>query len=105
MRCEPLYGTRKKAERADPDRYREHEAVVKELIRARAVYRREKKVEYREDYFDTMPGMEIDKQIDQLLDKSSDIDEPDVVTDSWEPAVPEYAFTERARIADAFFRP
>jgi hypothetical protein len=54
----------------NPDRYREHEAVIKELTRVRAVYRREKKVEYREDYFDTMPGMEIDKQIDQLLGKS-----------------------------------
>jgi hypothetical protein len=100
-----LYGTLKKAERANPDRYREHEAAVKELTRVRAVYRREKKVEFREDYFDTMPGVEIDKQIDQLLGKSSEIDEPDVVTDSWEPAVPEYAFAERARIADAFFGP
>ena len=52
-----------------------------------------------------MPGMEIDKQIDQLLGKSSEIDEPDVVTDSWKPAVPEYAFAERARIADVFFGP
>ena len=30
----------------------------------RAVYRRERKVEFREDYFDTMPGAEIDKQIE-----------------------------------------
>jgi hypothetical protein len=45
-----LYGTLKKAEHADPDRYRAHEAVVKELARVRAVYRREKKVEFREDY-------------------------------------------------------
>jgi hypothetical protein len=30
-----LYGTLKKAERADPDRYRAHEAVVKELARVR----------------------------------------------------------------------
>ena len=36
----------------------------------RVVYRRERKVEFREDYFDTMPGMEIDKPIDQLLGKT-----------------------------------
>jgi Protein of unknown function (DUF3435) len=30
-----LYGTLKKAKHADPDRYREHETVVKELARVR----------------------------------------------------------------------
>ena len=99
-----LYGTLKKAEHADPDRYRAHEAVVKELARVRAVYRREKKVEFREDYFDTMPGVEIDKQIDQLLGKSPDIDSEDVV-EEWNPPIPEYPFLEQARIADAFFGP
>jgi hypothetical protein len=99
-----LHGTLKKAKYADPDRYREHEAVVRELTRVRAVYRREKKVEFREDYFDTMPGVEIDKQIDQLLEKSPDIDSADV-TEEWNPPTPEYPFVERARIADAFFGP
>jgi hypothetical protein len=56
-----LYGTLKKAKGLDPDRFREHEAVVKELTRVRAIYRREKKVEFRQDYFDNMPSMEIDK--------------------------------------------
>jgi hypothetical protein len=40
---------------------------------------REKKAEFREDYFDTMPGVEIDNQIDQLLGKSPDIDSEDVI--------------------------
>jgi hypothetical protein len=31
------------------------------LTRVQAVHRRERKVEFREDYFDTMPGAEIDK--------------------------------------------
>jgi len=74
-----LYRTLKKAEHADPDRSRAHEAVVKELARVRAVYRRGKKAEFREDYFDTMPGVEIDKQIDQLLGKSPDIGSEDVI--------------------------
>ena len=65
-----LHGTLQKAKHADSDRYREHEAVVRELTRVRAAYRREKKVEFRGDYFNTMPGMEIDKQIDQLLGRA-----------------------------------
>jgi hypothetical protein len=48
----------------------------------RAVYRRETKVEFREDYFDKMPSLEIDKQIDQLLGKSLDVDETDITTDA-----------------------
>jgi hypothetical protein len=99
-----LYGILKKAEHADPDRYRAHEAVVKELARVRAIYRREKKVEFREDYFDAMPGVEIDKQIDQLLGKDPDTDSEDVV-EEWKPPIPEYPFPEQARIADAFFGP
>jgi hypothetical protein len=63
------------------------------------------KVEFRADYFDKMPGLEIDKQIDQLLGKSLDVDATDMTTDVWKPPVPEYAFVERARIADAFFGP
>jgi len=33
-----LYGTLKKAKHADSDRYREHETVVKELARVRAIW-------------------------------------------------------------------
>jgi hypothetical protein len=99
-----LHGTLQKAKHADPDRYREHEAVVRELTRVRAVYRREKKVEFKEDYFNTMPGVDIDKQIDQLLGKSPDIDSADI-TEEWNPPTPEYPFVERARISDAFFGP
>jgi hypothetical protein len=61
-------------------------------------------VEFREDYFDTMPGVEIDKQIDQLLGESSNIDAADT-PEEWNPPIPEYPFIERARIADAFFGP
>ena len=56
-----LYGTIKKAKSLDPDRFQEQEAAVKELVRVRAIYWREKKIEFREDYFETMPGIEIDK--------------------------------------------
>jgi Protein of unknown function (DUF3435) len=33
-----LYGTLKKAKSLDPDRFKEHEVVVKELTRVRAVH-------------------------------------------------------------------
>jgi hypothetical protein len=96
-----LYGMVKMAKHADPDRYREHETVVKELARVRAIHRREKKAEFRQDYFETMPVAEIDKQIDQLLRKSPDIHSVEDVTEEWNPPIPEYPFVERARIADA----
>jgi hypothetical protein len=60
---------------------------------------------FREDYFETMPGVEIDKQIDQLLGKTADTNSSDESTEEWMPPVPEYPFIERARIADAFFGP
>jgi hypothetical protein len=56
------------------------DCFTKEQVRrAQAVHRREKKVEFREDYFDAMPGVGIDKQIEQLLGKSSGIDSEDVI--------------------------
>ena len=57
-----LYGTLKKAKDADPDRYREHETLIKELARVRAIHRRERKAEFRQDYFETMPVEEIDNR-------------------------------------------
>jgi hypothetical protein len=56
-----LYGTLKKAKYADPNRYREYEILIKELIRVRAIHRRERKAEFRQDYFETMSVEEIDK--------------------------------------------
>jgi hypothetical protein len=51
-----------------------------------------------------MPGVEIDKQINQLLEKSPNINSADV-TEEWNPLTPKYPFVKRARIADAFFGP
>jgi hypothetical protein len=100
-----LYGTLKKAKGLDPDRFKEHEVVVRELTRVRSVHRREKKVEYREGYFETMPGVEIDKQIDQLLGETADTDSSDESTEEWMPPVPEYPFIERARNRGRILRP
>jgi hypothetical protein len=100
-----LYGTIKKAKSLDPDRFQEHEAAVKTLTRVRAIHRREKKFEVREDYFETMPGVEINKQIDQLLGETADTDSPDESIEECMPPIPKYPFIERSRIADAFFGP
>ena len=56
-----LYGTLKKAKHANPDCYREHETAVKELARVQAVHGRERKAGFRQDYFETMPVVGIDK--------------------------------------------
>lgn len=48
----------------------------------RAVYQQEKKINFREDYFDKMPVLEINKNIDQLLGKSLDVDPIDMTTDA-----------------------
>src|SRR2546423_1445561 len=52
-----------------------------------------------------MPGIEIDKQIDQLLGETADINSPDELTEECMPPVPKYPFIKRSRIADAFFGP
>jgi hypothetical protein len=52
-----------------------------------------------------MPGMESDKQIDQLLGKTADISSPTESAGEWTPPVLEFAFIDRVRIADAFFGP
>lgn len=41
-----------------------------------------------------MPGAEIDKQIDQLLEKSPNIDSEDV-TEEWNPPIPSTGNTSR----------
>jgi hypothetical protein len=49
-----------------------------------------------------MPGVKINKQIDQLLGKSPNINSADV-TEKWNPLISKYPFVKRVRIADAFF--
>jgi hypothetical protein len=98
-----LCGTLKKAEYADADRYRAHKAVQRASTSTGRLSAGEK-VEFRDDYFDTMPGVEIYKPIHQLLEKSSNIDLEDVI-EEWNPPIPENPFLEQGRIADAFFGP
>jgi hypothetical protein len=51
-----------------------------------------------------MPVVEINKQIDQLLEKTADINLLDEsINDEWMSSISVYAFIKRARIADAFF--
>jgi hypothetical protein len=64
-----LTGTVKAAERTYPGLYQQHNEVCKKLTRVRKALRQEAKTKRREEYYDTMPRIEVDKQIDQLLDK------------------------------------
>jgi hypothetical protein len=38
------------------------------------------------NYFDNVPDMEIDKPIDQLLEKNADTNSPEVMTEDWSPS-------------------
>lgn len=65
-----LAGTVKAAERTYPELYRQHNEVRKKLTRVRKALRDEaKKKRKREDYYDTMAKIEVDKQIGQLLNR------------------------------------
>ena len=101
-----LAGTVEAAEDLYPELYQQHEEVCKRLEKVRRTFRQEAKQKMREEYYRTMPTIEVNKQIDQLLGNPdghwSDSEEDD---EDWNPQIPEYVFQERARIVDAFYGP
>jgi hypothetical protein len=66
-----LAGTVKAAERPYPELYRQHNEVCKKLTRVRKALRDKAKKKRREEYYDIMPKIEVNKQIDQLLNKQN----------------------------------
>ncbi|KAI9750745.1 MAG: hypothetical protein M1815_001603 [Lichina confinis] len=100
-----LYGSVANAKSKDEILARRHIEVVKELAKVRASLRRESYINAKEDYHDTMPTLELEKQISQLEQKSDfdPSDEEDAIDTDLEPPAPHYTFEERARIADAFW--
>ena len=53
-----------------------------------------------------MPKIEVDKQVDQLLDRQDqDLLDAEGADEGWNPAIPQYEFPERARIVEAFYGP
>ena len=87
------------------DLSKRHAAVGREIARVRAAYRREARTKVKEDYHDTMPTIEIEKQISRLK-QDCDLngsDEEGSEDEEWKPPIPIYAFDERARVADAFW--
>ena len=72
----------------------------------RAIHRRERKTTFREHFFDSMPDIEINKQIDQLLGNTSDTDlSDDVATEKLEPPVLAYAFPRKSTNRGRLFGP
>jgi hypothetical protein len=58
----------------------------------------------REEYHDTMPTIEVYKQIDQLVDNpGADLSDSEHMDEDQNPPIPEYVFPERARIVEAFY--
>ncbi len=92
------------AKTSHPDLYSKHREVCKKLARVRKAFHREAQIKTREEYYEVMPMMEVDKQLDQLLSNSNtdplDSEDED---GEWNPPVPEYAFSERSRIVEAFY--
>jgi predicted transcriptional regulator len=63
-----LAGTIEAAQDQYPELYWKHDEVCKKLEKVRRTLRQEAKQKMREEYYDTMPINEVDKQIDQLVD-------------------------------------
>jgi hypothetical protein len=99
-----LAGTVKAAENLHPELHKQHGKVCKSLEKARRTLRQETKRSTREKYYHTMPTIEVDKQIDQLLGNSNG-QWSDGEDEDWNPPIPGYVFPERARIVDAFYGP
>jgi hypothetical protein len=101
-----LAGTVKAAAESFPELYQQHEEVCKELTRVRKALRSEAKKKKREEYYDTMPVIEVDKQIDQLLNnQNKDLSDMEDEDEDWNPPIPQYEFPERVRIVEAFYGP
>jgi len=99
-----LAGTVEAAKDLYPEVYQQREEVRKMQQKVRRTLRQTTKQRIREEYYNSMPTAEVNKQIDQLLSNpdeyQSDSEEEDVI-----PLIPEYVFQERACIVDAFYGP
>jgi hypothetical protein len=101
-----LAGTIEAAQDQYPELYWKHDEVCKKLEKVRRTLRQEAKQKMREEYYDTMPINEVDKQIDQLVDNpDADLSDSEDMDEDWNPPIPEYVFPERARIVEAFYGP
>ena len=102
QRIRLLAGRVKFAKDLYPELHEQHKEAGRSIERVRRRLRQEAKRSSREKYYQTMPTIEVDKQIDQLLGNGQLDSEDD---EDWNPPIPEYVFPERARIVDAFYGP
>ena len=82
--------------------------LKKEIKRMKLAYRREANAQVRNQYFEEMPVLELQKQIKQFKQPSSFVnvfEQMDTGADNSDLSILEYVFEERARIADAFWGP
>jgi len=77
--------------------YRQHDEICKRLTRVRRVLRDEAKKKGREEYYDSMPKIEVDKHINRLLDgQDQDLWDAEGAGGDWNSAIPQHVFPERA---------
>ena len=93
-----------------PERYpelcRKHGEACKRLEKVRRSLRPEAKEDMKEESYDDMQTIEVDKQVDQLLDNQdaglSDTKDED---EGWNSPILEYVFQERTHIVEALYGP
>jgi hypothetical protein len=99
-----LAGTIEAAKDVLPELYQKHEQVCKRLHRARKSLHQEAKETMRYEYYESMPVVEVDEQIDRLLgDADTYSSGSEAEEEDWEPPAPDYLFQEQARIVEAFY--
>jgi Protein of unknown function (DUF3435) len=98
-----LEGTIEATKEPHLDLYQRHQGVCRELARVRDALRREAWVKTKKEYHSVMPAIEVDKQIDQLLGQTSNMDTSTTEDMEWNPRTPEYVFAEQARIVDTYY--
>lgn len=104
-----LASTVRQARQSFPHLYNLHEEINKKLSQARKATAKCAREDARKEYFHCAPVLEVDKQIKQLLSQSDsgDSDAADASDDEedWELPIPDYIFSERARLVENFYGP
>lgn len=101
--------TVKKAHHSFPHLFNLHEETKKKLSQAQKSTVKHTREDTRKEYFHCAPVLEVNKQIKQLLGQSDsgDSDTADASEDKedWELPIPDYIFSERARLVKNFHGP
>lgn len=98
------HGSVEEAQRVESDLSEGHRQICRELERTRRILRRQEKTTARAQYYDTMPTLELEKQVKPLRENpNADLSDDEDEDETGPPPIPEYGFGERRRIVEAFY--